>query len=177
MHVESERRAQFARDLERHHMKLFGYIHSLVRDLDDTDDLFQQASLILWRKYDEFDPSRSFFAWACGVARLEVSNFLRSRSRSRVYFSDELNLLLLEAQEELTQNELEDRRDALSGCVEKLRQRDRKLIEECYSGDASVADVATRRRRSSHSVYNSLRRIRRALYECIHRSLSLGQAS
>ncbi len=172
----NERKLEFARDLERHQARLFGYIHSLVRDLDDADDLFQQTSLILWKKYGEFDPTRSFFAWACGVARLEVSNFLRSRSRSKVYFSDELNLLLLDAQAELTEDELGDRRDALAGCVQKLRERDRGLIEECYGAACCISEVAERRRRSPQSVHNSLRRIRRALFECIHRALAQGMS-
>ena len=64
--------------LARHQSQLFGYIYSLVRDLDDADDLFQQTSLVLWDKFDLFDPSRSFVGWACGVARYEVLNFLRS---------------------------------------------------------------------------------------------------
>ena len=37
---------------------------TLVRDLNDADDLFQQTGLVLWRKYEQFDPSRSFVAWA-----------------------------------------------------------------------------------------------------------------
>ena len=72
-----DRKAEFAAQLGRHQGQLFGYIHSLVRDLDDADDLFQQTSLVLWDKFDQFDASRSFVCWACGVARYEVLNFLR----------------------------------------------------------------------------------------------------
>jgi RNA polymerase sigma-70 factor (ECF subfamily) len=169
---EIPRESRFARDLEKCQSRLFGYIHSLVRDLDDADDLFQQTSLILWKKYAEFDASRSFFAWACGIARLEVASFLRTRSRSRIYFSDELNLLLLDAQEELADGEVEDRREALTGCMAKLRQRDRVLLEECYGETSRVSRVAERSGRSPQSVHNSLRRIRRSLFECIHRTLA-----
>src|SRR5439155_7013589 len=109
----------------------------------------------------EYDRRLSFFAWACGVARLEVANFLRSRSRQRLYFSDALNLLLVEAHAEVPDDELEDRREALAGCVGKLRQRDRELLDECYAGPAGVHEAAGRRGRSPQSVYNSLRRIRR----------------
>ncbi|HYT92413.1 MAG TPA: sigma-70 family RNA polymerase sigma factor [Gemmataceae bacterium] len=164
--------AAFAAHVRREQTRLYGYIHSLVRDLNDADDLFQQTTLILWKKFGEFDPQRSFFSWACGIARLEVANFLRSRGRQRLYFSDDLNLLLIEAQQEMADDELEDRRAALAGCVEKLRQRDRELLQECYSDTDSVNDVAGRRGRSPQSVYNSLRRIRRALYECIDRTLA-----
>jgi RNA polymerase sigma-70 factor (ECF subfamily) len=165
------RRAEFAELIRQHQGRLFGYIHSLVRDLDDADDLFQQTTLTLWKKFDEFRRDGSFFAWACGVARFEAANFLRARGRDRLYFSDELNLLLVEAQAELGEDELEDRREALSRCVEKLRQRDRQLLEECYADPAGVTGVAQRLGRVPQSVHNSLRRIRRALFECVRRTL------
>src|SRR5229473_736199 len=97
----SDRRVEFAELLRRDQSRLFGYIHSLVRDLNDADDLFQQTTLILWKKFGEFDRQRNFFSWACGVARLEIANFLRGRGRQRLYFSDDLSLLLIEAQGEL----------------------------------------------------------------------------
>jgi RNA polymerase sigma-70 factor (ECF subfamily) len=167
------REAEFAAHLRAVQTRLFGYIHSLARDLNDADDLFQQTALILWRKFDEYDRGRSFFAWACGIARLEAINFLRSRGRRRLYFSDHLNLLLIEAHEEITDEELEGRRDALAGCVAKLRQRDQELLRECYQDGGGVNEAARRRGRSSQSVHNSLRRIRRALYRCIAHTLSL----
>lgn len=172
METGPDRRVEFADLLRRDQSRLFGYIHSLVRDLNDADDLFQQTTLILWKKFDEFDRRRSFFAWACGVARLEISNFLRNRGRQRLHFSDDLGLLLVEAQEELTDRESEDRRDALARCVERLRPSDRALLAECYGEDEGVHGAAGRRGRSTHSVYNSLRRIRRTLFECIARTLA-----
>src|SRR5947208_8192852 len=105
------RHADFAEHLRRSQTRLYGYIHSLVRDLNDADDLFQQTSLILWKKFGEFDPRRSFFSWACGIARLEVANFVRTRARQRLYFSDDLSLMLIEAQSEMDCDELDDRRD------------------------------------------------------------------
>jgi RNA polymerase sigma-70 factor (ECF subfamily) len=165
------RNAEFAEYLRQHQTRLYGYLHSLVRDLNDADDLYQQTTLILWKKFAEFDRERSFFAWACGVARFQVANFLRARSRDHLYFSDDLNLLLAEAQAEITDGELDGRRDALIRCIEKLRERDRELLHECYGDDFDVHGAANRRARSPQSVYNSLRRIRRSLFECIARTL------
>jgi RNA polymerase sigma-70 factor (ECF subfamily) len=166
------RETEFACRLRDIQSRLYAYIHSLARDLNDADDLFQQTAVILWKKLDEFDPRRSFFSWACGIARLEVVNFLRSRTRRRLYFSDDLNLLLIEAQEELSNEELEDRRNALAKCMTKLRQRDQELLQECYQESGGVNQAALRRGRSSQSVFNSLRRIRRSLHRCISRTLS-----
>ena len=170
--VERSFQAEFAEYLRQAQTRLYGYIHSLVRDLNDTDDLYQQTTLILWKKFNDFDRQRSFFSWACGVARFEVANFLRARGRKRLYLSDDLNLQLIDAQADLTNAELEDRRDALVRCIDKLRQRDRELLTECYGDDAGVHQAADRRGRSPQSVYNSLRRIRRVLFECIARTLA-----
>jgi RNA polymerase sigma-70 factor (ECF subfamily) len=164
--------AELAEYLRQEQTRLYGYIHSLVRDLNDADDLFQQTTLILWKKFAEFDRQRSFLAWACGIARLEVANFLRARRRQRLYFSDDLNLLLIEPHATFTNDELEARRHALAQCMEKLRQRDRELLGECYGEASGIHTAAGKRGRSTHSVYNSLRRIRRALFECIAHTLA-----
>src|SRR5262245_41105154 len=91
--VDGRSKAEFAELLRRDQSRLLAYLHSLVRDLDDAEDLFQQTTVILWKKFSDFDRARSFFAWAAGVARFEAANFLRTRGRHRLYFSDELNLL------------------------------------------------------------------------------------
>jgi RNA polymerase sigma-70 factor (ECF subfamily) len=165
------RKAEFVECLRQNQARLFGYVYSLVHDLNHADDLYQQTALILWTKFDEYDRLRSFFAWACGVARMEFANFVRSRRRQPLFFGDHLALLLAETQEEITDEELEDRREALSRCIEKLPERDRRLLTECYRDSAGVHGAAERRGRSPQSIYNSLRRIRRALYECIARTL------
>jgi RNA polymerase sigma-70 factor (ECF subfamily) len=165
-------RFEFATHLRQHQTQLFGYIYSLVRNLDDADDLFQQTSLVLWDKFDQYDASRSFMGWACGVARYEVLNFVRARSRHRLYFIDELNLALIEAHEELQEDQLQERRDALADCMKKLRERDLELLEACYRPSTTVPDVARAWGRSTHSVHNSLRRIRRLLFDCVRRALT-----
>jgi RNA polymerase sigma-70 factor (ECF subfamily) len=165
------RKTEFARVLAENQARLYGYIHSLVPDLNHADDLFQQTALVLWGKFDEFDRARSFFAWACGVARFEAANFVRALARQRRFFGDELGLLLIEAHEEMAEDELADRRAALSRCVEQLRPADRALLTECYLEPAGVSAAATRRNRSVHSVYNSLRRIRQTLLQCVTRAM------
>lgn len=163
---------QFARSLSGIQTRLHGYIFSLVRDLSDTDDLFQQTATILWKKIDQYDPQRStFLTWACGIARLEVMNFLRSRARKRLYFSDELNLALIQSFTEASDTEFELRKEALERCKANLRERDRLLVDECYAEKEGVKKVAKRLERSTQSVHNSLRRIRTALLGCIEKTM------
>jgi len=175
MEVSSETKAEFVELLRQHQSQLFAYIYSLVHNFDDADDLFQQTSVVLWGKFGQFDCSKSFVAWACGVARYEVLNYLRSRNRNRLYFSDELNLELVEAQEELENEPLAEQRDALAVCMKKLRPRDLDLLQACYGRALCISEVAGAWGRSTQSVHNSLRRIRRALFECVRRTLAHGE--
>lgn len=172
----SERNAEFAERLGRHQTQLFGYIYSLVRDFNEADELFQQTSLVLWEKFDTYDRTRSFIAWACGVARIEVSNFLRARSRERLFFSDGLGFLLIDAHEEFERERerREEHHAALAECMQKLRVRDQELLEDCYGQQLRIPEVARARGRSTHSLHNSLRRIRRSLFVCIRRVLEQG---
>jgi len=165
-----DRREIFADYLHRHRSRLFAYVHTLVRNLSDADDVFQQTALALWRRFDTYDPARSFLNWSLGVARLEAATWLRNRARDRLRFSDELTELLIEAFAGLPEEDVGDRRDALPGCVDKLPEPDRELLTECYHRETDVAHVAARLGRSPSSVHNSLRRIRRVLFECIERA-------
>jgi RNA polymerase sigma-70 factor (ECF subfamily) len=174
MDFQAESQIEFSERVHRHQTQLFAYIYSLIRNLDDADDLFQSTSLVLWKKYGEFDPAKSFMAWACGIARFEASNFLRTRGRMRLYFSDDLALKLVDAQETSANVKEDERRDALAECTKHLRARDRELVDTHYGQSLRIPQIAACKGRSTHSIHNSLRRIRRALYECIQRRLALG---
>lgn len=168
------RKTEFAQALLRHQSQIFSFIYSIVRNFDDADDLFQQTSLVLWRKFDQFDPSRSFVAWACGVARFEVANFIRDRERHRLHFSDELDQILIDAHEAHSRENLEEQRAALTVCVNKLRQRDQDLLQACYGGSFAIREVACKWDRSIQSIHNSLSRIRRTLQACVRRGATGG---
>ena len=73
---------QFARSLSGIQTRLHGYIFSLVRDLSDTDDLFQQTATILWKKIDQYESKLVYIATDHGreqirdLIRKEIKNSL-----------------------------------------------------------------------------------------------------
>src|SRR3954467_1415402 len=85
---------QFVRSQDR----VYAYVVTLLPNRDDAEEVFQQTSLALWKKGQEFDPTRDFLPWACGMAHLEVFNFLRKRAgRSRVDLSEDVLLEVAQA--------------------------------------------------------------------------------
>jgi RNA polymerase sigma-70 factor (ECF subfamily) len=158
-----------------HQRQVYGYILTLVPNRADADEVFQETSVILWDKLGEYDASRAFLPWACGVAFNVVRNWRTKRRRDRHVFSDEFVQKLSDTRIEEAAL-LDARRTALIGCLDKLPRRDREMIDACYTQDRGVKAAATQFKLTVSAVYKSLERIRRALFACINRSLGEEEA-
>lgn len=172
MQGNSERTKAFEELLGLHQHRIYGYIYALLRDTSDAQDVFQQTTIILWKKFDQFDLGTSFFSWAATVARFEALNFSKYRRRSRIYFDQDLMEQLAVDADAMQEELLEARRTALRCCLDKLSKSDRKMIDNRYLhglGSPQIADILGR---SSTSVCNSLSRIRQTLLSCIDRNVT-----
>ena len=162
---------RFAALLSRHHPALMGYILSLVPNWPDAEDLLQQTSVVMWRKFAEFSEGGDFMSWGCAIARYHSLNYLRKCSRDRHVFSPEL-LETLADEGVLDAEQLDAERAALHACLQKLDPRSRSLIGRCYQAGATIKGVAECLGRTPNSVYKGLNRIREALLRCIERALA-----
>jgi len=162
---------RFVVDLTRYHDELLGFTYSLVGNWQDAQDVLQQTSMVLWRKYDQFDPSTNFMDWATRVAFYEAKNYVRQIARDRHYFSDEL-LQTIAAERAKDVGHCQLRAAALQSCMNKLRTEDRDLLDQVYAGRRAVGDVATAIGIAIQSVYNRLYRLRKRLAECVQQTLA-----
>lgn len=170
-----DRQQQFMELIARHQSQVFGYIYALLRDLNETEDVYQQTCLVMWRKFDQLDPSVKFTTWACGIARLEVLTHLRQRGRRPLDFGEAF-LEAAPADVYAVDSLGEDRRHALAECLKLLRADDRRLVEAIYTDDQTPQHAAGKAGRSVQAIYNSLSRIRRTLYDCINRRIAREQS-
>ena len=162
--------AEFVRLLRQHDRRLAAYVHSLVPNWSEADDVIQETSIRLWEQFDRFDRNADFGAWACTIAKYMV---LTSRQKSRnahQYFRDEV-LDLMGTTISTVDDEVSERHEALQLCVEKLPAKGRDLLTAYYASEMSPAEVAASSGRTTGAVYTSLSRIRRQLQECIERHL------
>ena len=165
------RSEEFAKLFTSHQHQLFGYILALVQNLADAEDVLQQTGLIIWRKFGEFPVGGEFEPWARRIALYEARNFLKTKRRSRIRFSDEFLDAVADARAaraDMHQSRLE----ALAACMDKLSGADRELIELCYAETGSIKQAAEKIDRPVGGVYKSLERIRNALMKCINRTLA-----
>lgn len=151
--------------------EIHGFILVLVPNWADADDVMQSTSIVLWRKFSEFQPGTDFVAWACQIARWEISNFRRVKGRSRLLFDDSLLESLGEVRLAMGE-QLEAERQFLNDCISQLRGDDNELIRRCYGQTTTTAkQVAVELGRPINTVYKALIRIRRQLLECVQRAV------
>ncbi len=161
----------FARLLGRCQRKVFLYALGLIHNAADAEEVLQETNVVLWRKFDEYQPGSSFESWACRVAYFEALKYREKISRERRVFSMNLVETLAEEAEKLA-DEFDDRRDALEGCLTKLREVDRTLVLRRYQPGGSTRRLAEASGRSVQGTRKSLHRIRMTLLECIQRTLA-----
>ena len=167
----SDRHEQFVALLTASHGKLLGYLMSLLGRWHDAEDVLQRASVLMWQKFETFEPGTDFVAWASTIAFYEAKNFQRLSARSPLQFDDDLLATLsTERLEDLSQQE--HRIAALQRCVAKLEIAERDLLWAACEKHGGVAELAARLNRAPQTLYNKLNHIRRLLALCVQRRLA-----
>lgn len=169
--AEKNRAEAFVAFHARNHSRIAAFIHTLVPSWEDAEEIVQDTMLVLWRKFDHFDPATSFFSWGARVAQYEVLNYRRSKKRQVRVLDDEV----LEAIAQTAIRQLDDielHREALEHCIKKLPERDREIIALRYQEESTVDAVANAVQRTGGHVQRLLRKIRAGLIRCIHLRLS-----
>lgn len=155
----------------RSERRVFAYLMTVLGHAGDAEDVLQQTCVILWSKFDEFEPGSDFAAWAIRTAYLTARNHLRGKSRSRVRFSQAMFEAAAD-QAAARSAQADAVHEALGDCLKRLPAEDQNIIRERYELDASVATIAERLARSVHAVYRSLARIHAALHRCVTSQLA-----
>ncbi|WP_218932409.1 sigma-70 family RNA polymerase sigma factor [Adhaeretor mobilis] len=150
--------------------RLAGFVLAIVPNFADADELLQETKIRLWEQFEDYDPSKSFDAWAKSIAYFQVLTYRKKKGREKVVFSTEL-INSLEASYANHEKEMEVRFEALQECLKLLSEKYQTLLGKLYSSSMSVAQVAKSLEMSAEGTRKALYRSRKALHSCIHRRL------
>jgi len=150
--------------------QMMACICALIHNMVEVEELYQQACLVMWRKFDTYRPGTHFDKWACSIAYLEVEVYLR-RQRTRKCFGGELVDRLAPRENGAPTGEGNRRIQALRACLNRLAADDRRLINLRYWERKMVLEIAADLGRMPQSICNSLRRIRSQLMGGVERTL------
>ncbi len=159
---------QFAALWTAAHPTIAAFIRTLIPDYQQADEVLQRVAVTLVRKFDQYDQSRSFTAWAVGFAKFEVLYFRRERATDKHLFGDDIVEQIAVRYEDLA-DEIDPVREALSKCVEQLKGRSKRVIELRYRRGMKSSRIAEEMTLSAGAVRMLLCRVRQSLRRCIER--------
>lgn len=162
--------------LARHERMLRAYVHALVPHVQDADDILQEAKVRMWRSFSQFEAGTNFSAWARKVAFHQVLSYRKRRKRDRLDFSDEF-LNTVASEYDQSSEDLEQRERALHGCIAKLPDDHREVLQLRYQEGFSLEVMADKLQRTVAALYRQLSRVRHVLHECVTRQLSHAEES
>jgi RNA polymerase sigma-70 factor (ECF subfamily) len=157
--------------LTRHQDELFRYIFALLPHEDDARDVLQETSVALCRKFAEYDPHQPFLPWASRFAYLEVLKQRERNQRGARHLKPDLVERLAREREE-HEPVLQARLRALEYCLDALPSAERELIRRRYQAKTRADQLARDHGGSLRTLFRSLSRIRRQLFDCINRRLA-----
>lgn len=152
---------------------LRAFAASLLPTWEGVDEVMQESSIVLWKKFSQFDQSAEdgFLDWAFMIARYEVLKYRRRRATDRLRFSDDVFDLLAVTAESVTATQ-DDRLRLLRECVASLEQAQLELAKAVYEDGVAINVVAKRTGRSPTGLYKALARIRNRLADCVQSKLA-----
>ena len=153
--------------------KLHAYILSLLANPAAAHDVLQETNLVLIRKADDFQSDASFESWAYNTARFQVLAHLRDQKRDRLVLHEAFAEKLAPVAEVMAE-ETERRIQLLGGCVERLSDEHKALLQKRYGKEQSITTLAEDDGRTASAIKQLLYRIRNLLAACVEERLQEG---
>tara|TARA_R110002096_G_scaffold11515_8_gene42362 strand:- start:3014 stop:3568 length:555 start_codon:yes stop_codon:yes gene_type:complete len=142
------------------------FIRSLLPTWTDADEVVQQTAIVIWRKFEQYDPETNFMKWACVIARFEALAYRRKMARDRLVFrEDVLDIMADEGAEEIEQRR--DEHEALQACLQGMPEKQRQLITLAYTPGVKVKELAEEAGSTAAAFYMRIKRLRHQLMECV----------
>jgi len=167
---------QFLSLFLRSEREIFRYVAALVPNVADAEDIVQQTAVALWEKFDAYDPAQPFTPWACRFALNKARQWIERRQRWQALLERGIAEELAQRREEL-RPELECRLKHLEGCLGKLPEDQRSLVEGYYYRRTSIEQLSERSGRTTAATYKALQRIRQALLVCVEQATKVEGAA
>ena len=153
-----------------HAPRVRSFLRGLLPSWSEVEEVAKEASLVAWRKFDDFEEGTSFGGWLLTIARFEALKYRRRVARSPLVFVDDVwDLLAEEASGEGVQ---QIRRRHLEGCLEKMDISKRELLLKVHSPGVVMREVALQAGKSEQAFYKIIQRLRAVLLDCVSKTIA-----
>ncbi|ARN55908.1 RNA polymerase sigma factor [Sedimentisphaera salicampi] len=160
----------FAEKMALEGTKIYNYILMLVPNAADAEDIFQEASLIMWQKRASFKKGTNFLSWGRTIARFCAKNYCRKHYSRNSYLDHEV-LELIESENTKENHNCEIRKELLEECVENVSGPCKHLLSMKYQQRFTLNEIAGILNLSITAVHRRLSKTHDVLSRCIGRKM------
>ena len=167
MNPPDPRVGRFVQLFTEHERRIRVYLFTLLPGRNEVDEVMQEVSAVLWKKFAQLDDDDGFLPWAYRIAHYEVLMYRRTRARDRLVFNESTLLRISEDFDDEAESVRDQQRVALDRCLNKLPAEDRRLLMSAYDSETRISEMAAKMNLTSNSLYKSLGRLRQRLVKCM----------
>ncbi len=154
----------------QHQQALTAYVLSLEPGIHEAEEIVQETFVTASRKASTWTRGTNFLAWACTIARFKTLSFQRDRGRQKCRLADDVVELLADHTES-DYSVYQAQVTELRACLNKLSPKARELVNLRYHAGLKPEQIAGEIDWSVNAVRVALTRARKALRECLGRSM------
>lgn len=162
--------ARFTVLVAEHQGWLRAYVRSLGVLPGSVDDVAQEAFLVAYRRFGDYDESRPFAAWLKGIAKLLAANERRRHQRGRLV--EPSLAAALAAVDEAEDEDMGQAAQHLNACLERLPAHSRELLRLRYEQEGDATALGAMLGRDGNAVRQALFRVRELVRRCVEGRLS-----
>ena len=159
--------------------ELIAYARSLLGNYAAADDVLQEALLVVFKKFDQFQEGTSMLAWCRSIVRIEVLRAKQRHQRERTLaerlLDDAIDAAFDEFQTARRRDDTESWRDALRGCLEQVPQRGQSVLRARFADELSYQQIGEQLGMTIEAVRKALFRLKRQVRSCVETSLRMAQ--
>lgn len=154
---------------------LRAYVRSLGVAASSVDDVAQEAFLVAYRRFGDYDPERPFAAWLKGIAKLLAANE-RRREHGRGRLLEPSLAAALAAVDEVEPEDGVELARHLNDCLDRLPGHARELLQLRYHEELDATALGERLGRDGNAVRQALFRVRELVRRCVEGAVARAPA-
>lgn len=153
-----------------------GYLYAITRCADLSEEVYQNAAVVVMEQSKQPEAIRDFRAWAKEVVRRQALNAIRERGKSseraRAVSPELLDVVSNAFQQDETSLSIVDSESAaLKDCLSDLPAEKKRLVALRYETEASFDSISNQVNSTPAAIQRALSRIRKILHECVQKKL------
>ncbi|MDG1895235.1 MAG: sigma-70 family RNA polymerase sigma factor [Fuerstiella sp.] len=162
--------------------EFMGYLYAITRDAELSEEVYQNAAVVVMEQLEKPETIRDFRAWAKEVVRRQALHAIRARdvaTRHTRAISPELLDVVSDAflQDDSAASLVRDEANALKQCLDTLPAEKRELVALRYEGSSTFDEISDHVGSTPAAVQRALSRVRKMLHGCVQRRLELAEGA